>query len=1001
MVVQSPEYNCSPYQLWYGKPPDVSHIRRFGERCIMWVPLEKRQHGDKVVDPAGIPGRYVGVPSHNIRGHLVYRPDTKRIVIATSVRFDNVSSNRVPEHAPTRGTKSEFDPRVDPNNSEGSGQKADAHEQDMNDASQLDKNAPAKPNQDKKSTIQTQDHHDRGPKNNVKSRPKGKTRDTQTAGPRTRSQNKGSEELKKQTPTQSSESDDEQEDDDDAPVDMGDGWSEMYYVTKRGGESYEDIAEKVGVHVHMLINKNYRKGDRRKHRPTTKLRKGTTLWVPDGYWERPENVKPLALIARESGSECAWALHAIENDDVVHGCGLRIADLAAKQTRTYRDGSDARWRKAARIYQKAKRQMYARLVKELPNTRASEVPTPKNYKEAVNDPDFHQFWAEAIAKEVTNMKDHQVFEWVRREDLPRDNKPIDYTWAFRAKPNNDGLIDKFKARLCARGFREIFGIHYTETHAPVTTLTAFRGCVADAAFRGWLYDVFDIGSAYLRTLLTDLITFLPIDGFKPPDSRPGWLMRARKAIYGLKQAGRSWGQDLHKILTSLGMKRASSEPCLYVRERNGKIIKLVTHVDDCFCTFNDREEYNEFKARLEEVLRKMSNSDKPVLSSQDDNDRYLGIVIQRAELANQTPTQVSESKNGSKGLESPTLTLVHGNKSRQYGTPAMRRSGVVYRLHQKQYIIDILGYFDMLECEPAPTPFSTKMISAEDNAGDDEAQIRFMKDKNMRKLVGMLLHLARCTRPDIMSAVAILARYQVDPGKRHWHWGMRILRYLAGTLDYAITYGKLNDPDEGHVEYTPFSMYHDSDWAGDKDKRRSRTGWISMSYGGPINWCSQLQKCTAQSSGEAEYIAASEAAKETVWSARLMRDLGYTQEQLHACQYSKTLSPDRYKSADYQTKLIRNEQEKAGKRPIVQYCDSTTAISNTINTGADHKKMKHVDVRYHYVRTLVHQGTIKVCKVPTALNVADILTKPTKIETFVRHCKTIMECGQGAKTAAE
>ena len=165
------------------------------------------------------------------------------------------------------------------------------------------------------------------------------------------------------------------------------------------------------------------------------------------------------------------------------------------------------------------------------------------------------------------MKDHQVFEWVRREDLPRGNNPIDYTWAFRAKPNNDGLIDKFKARLCARGFREIFGIHYTETHAPVTTLTAFRGCVADAAFRGWLYDVFDIGSAYLRTLLTDLITFLPIDGFKPPDSRPGWLMRARKAIYGLKQAGRSWGQDLYRILTSLGMKRASSLGTMSIRAR--------------------------------------------------------------------------------------------------------------------------------------------------------------------------------------------------------------------------------------------------------------------------------------------------------------------------------------------------------------------------------------------------------------------------------------------------
>ena len=164
-----------------------------------------------------------------------------------------------------------------------------------------------------------------------------------------------------------------------------------------------------------------------------------------------------------------------------------------------------------------------------------------------------------------------------------------------------------------------------------------------------------------------------------------------------------------------------------------------------------------------------------------------------------------------------------------------------------------------------------------------------------------------------------------------------------------------------------------------------------MSHGGPINWCSQLQKCTAQSSGEAEYIAASEAAKETVWAIRLMQDLGYSRDVLHACQYSRTLSPERYRSSDYTKKDIMNEQEKEGKKPVVQYCDSTTAISNTINTGADHKKMKHVEVRYHYVRTLVHQGTIKVAKVHTDLNVADIMTKPTKAATFIRHCKTIME----------
>ena len=80
-----------------------------------------------------------------------------------------------------------------------------------------------------------------------------------------------------------------------------------------------------------------------------------------------------------------------------------------------------------------------------------------------------------------------------------------------------------------------------------------------------------------------------------------------------------------------------------------------------------------------------------------------------------------------------------------------------------------------------------------------------------------------------------------------------------------------------------------------------------------------------------------------------------------------------------------------GKKPVVQYCDSTTAISNTINTGADHKKMKHVEVRYRYVRTLVHRGILKVAKVHTDVNVAGIMTKPTKAATFIQHCKIIKE----------
>ena len=70
------------------------------------------------------------------------------------------------------------------------------------------------------------------------------------------------------------------------------------------------------------------------------------------------------------------------------------------------------------------------------------------------------------------MRAHNVFSWILKKDVSGNPLPIDYTWAWKAKPNEKGEIDKFKARLCARGFREIFGVHYTETFAPVTTLTS-------------------------------------------------------------------------------------------------------------------------------------------------------------------------------------------------------------------------------------------------------------------------------------------------------------------------------------------------------------------------------------------------------------------------------------------------------------------------------------------------------------------------------------------------
>ena len=297
---------------------------------------------------------------------------------------------------------------------------------------------------------------------------------------------------------------------------------------------------------------------------------------------------------------------------------------------------------------------------------------------------------------------------------------------------------------------------------------------------------------------------------------------------------------------------------------------------------------------------------------------------------------------------------------------------------------DLVAAFNMSKAKPAPTPFlSGVKISRKDNAQNEKERAE-MKEKPLRRLVGMLMFLARCTRPDILTAVVILARYQVDPGPLHWKWGMHILRYLAGTLDLGIVYGKCNVDRKSHVQYVPYSMYHDSDWAGCPDDAKSTTGWISFSWGGAISWHSTKQKCNAQSSCEAEYIASNEAARETVWSIRLLESMGHTKEDIHATQRSSSLSNAEYDPAEYLRKFP-SEQTQSGHNPIVMFCDSTAAIANTKNPGRDHRRMKHISNRYHYVRDLVKQGVLDVCKVHTDDNVADILTKDLKREVFLRH----------------
>lgn len=135
-----------------------------------------------------------------------------------------------------------------------------------------------------------------------------------------------------------------------------------------------------------------------------------------------------------------------------------------------------------------------------------------------------------------------------------------------------------------------------------------------------------------------------------------------------------------------------------------------------------------------------------------------------------------------------------------------------------------------------------------------------------RQLVGSVMYLAMCTRPDIGYAIGVASRYLEKPSSTHVGAAKRILKYISGTLNRGILYGH----SMGKIS---FDGYSDSDYVGDLDTRRSTTGFIFTVNGSAIKWCLRRQSSVSKSTTEAEYIAASEATSELIWLKRLLHEI--------------------------------------------------------------------------------------------------------------------------------
>ena len=186
--------------------------------------------------------------------------------------------------------------------------------------------------------------------------------------------------------------------------------------------------------------------------------------------------------------------------------------------------------------------------------------------------------------------------------------------------------------------------------------------------------------------------------------------------------------------------------------------------------------------------------------------------------------------------------------------------------------------------------------------------------------VGSLMYAMLCTIPDICYAVGIVSRYQSDPGEEHWIAVKHILKYLRRTRDYMLVYSS------GSLENI---SYTDSDFQGDIDSRKSTSEYVFTLNGGAICWRSVKQTCVDDSTTEAEYVAASEAAKEAEWLKKFLMDL--------------QVIP----SAD---------------RPITLYCDNSGAVAQS-KEPRYHKKQKHIERKYHLICDIIERRDTVVTKI--------------------------------------
>ncbi|CAI7883755.1 unnamed protein product [Closterium sp. NIES-53] len=503
---------------------------------------------------------------------------------------------------------------------------------------------------------------------------------------------------------------------------------------------------------------------------------------------------------------------------------------------------------------------------------APDIPTPRLYAEAIEGP-YSSQWQSAMDAEMASWKSIGTYV---DEVPPQRANIVSGMWIFRVK-RPPGSPPVFKARYVARGFSQRQGVDYFQTFSPTPKMTTLRVLLHVAAQRDYELHSLDFSTAFLQGSLHEEIWLHRPPGFTG-SFPPGTQWSLRRPVYSLRQALREWHNTLRTTLAALGFAPSTADPSLFLRTDTFlPPFYILVYVDDLVFATADTAGLAHVKSELQ---KRHTCTDLGELRS------YLGLQITRDRAQR-------------------TITLT-----------------------QSHMVQQVLQRFDFTYSSPQATPPSTRhSLSA--LPSDESVEPTGLYPE----LVGCLMYLMTCTRPDIAYPLSILARYVALRRHRPEHMAAakRVLRYLCNTSGLGLVLGGRRP--------VVLTGHADASWADDQAMQRLLQGYTFSLGSGSVSWRSTCSSSVLGSSCEAEIYAGAMAAQELRWLTYLLTDLGEP-----PCS------------------------------PPVLYVDNKAMLALCREHRVEHRT-KHIALRYFLARELQQRGQLRLAYVASEANTADILTK--------------------------